>query len=95
MSKFVQFVICKHDCEIKKYLFYAPAFSDIKKGDEVLVDTQFGEKKATVLATCISSSDDVERVLRALAGAEDKPVKRVIGKYLFAKINYSGDVSNE
>lgn len=95
MSRFVQFVVCQHTGNNKKYLFYAPAFSDIKKGDEVLVDTQFGEKKATVLATCISSSDDVERALCVLAGAEGKQVKRVIGKYLFAKINYSGDLKND
>ena len=94
MNKYVQFVVCKHDCEIKKYLFYAPAFSDIKKGDEVLVDTQFGEKKATVLAVCTSSSDDVERALRVLAGAEGKPIKRVIGKYNFSKYDYSEDENN-
>ena len=94
MSKFVQFVVCKHDCEIKKYLFYAPAFSDIKKGDEVLVDTQFGEKKATVLEVCTSYSDDVERALRVLAGAEGKPIKRVIGKYNFSKYDYSEDENN-
>lgn len=95
MSRFVQFVVCQHTGDSKKYLFYAPAFLDIKKGDEVLVDTQFGKKKATVLAACISSSDDVERVLRVLAGAEDKPVKRVIGKYLFVKIDYSWDLKND
>lgn len=95
MSRFVQFVVCQHAEDGKRYLFYAPAFSDIKKGDEVLVDTQFGEKKAKVLAACISSSDDVERTLLVLAGAEGKPVKRVIGKYLFAKINYSGDFKND
>ena len=94
MSKFVQFVVCQHDCDIKKYLFYAPAFSDIKKGDEVLVDTQFGEKKATVLAVCTSSSDDVERALRVLAGAERKTIKRVIGKYNFSKFDYSEDENN-
>ena len=94
MSKFVQFVVCQHTGDIKKYLFYAPAFSDIKKGDEVLVDTQFGEKKATVLAVCTSSRDDVERALRVLAGAEDEPIKRVIGKYQFVKFDYSGDENN-
>ena len=96
MSRFVQFVVCQHTGDSKTYLFYAPAFTDIKIGDEVLVDTQFGEKKATVLANCISSSDDVERTLRVLAGAEDKPVKRVIGKYQFTKIKYySEDENNE
>lgn len=94
MSKFVQFVVCQHDGEIKKYLFYAPAFSDIKKGDEVLVDTQFGEKKATVLAVCTSYSEDVEIALRVLAGAERKTIKRVIGKYNFSKFDYSEDENN-
>ena len=94
MSNYVQFVVCQHIDDSKKYLFYAPAFSDIKIGDDVLVDTQFGEKKATVLAVCTSSSDDLERALRVLAGVEDKPLKRVIGKYQFAKFNYGEDENN-
>lgn len=94
MNNYVQFVVCQHTGNSKKYLFYSPAFSNIDKGDEVLVDTQFGEKKATVLAVCTSSSEDMERILRVLAGAEDKPVKRVIGKYNFVKFNYSKDENN-
>jgi hypothetical protein len=94
MNNYVQFVVCQHTGDSKKYLFYSPAFSNLEKGDEVLVDTQFGEKKATVLAVCTSSSEDVERILRVLAGAEDKPVKRVIGKYNFVKFDYSEDENN-
>lgn len=94
MNRFVQFVVCQHNGDNKKYLFYSPTFSKIEKGDDVLVDTQFGERKATVLAVCTTSSDDVERVLRVLAGAEDKPVKRVIGKYQFDKFEYSEDENN-
>lgn len=95
MNNYVQFVVCQHTGDSKKYLFYSPAFSNLEKGDEVLVDTQFGEKKATVLAVCTSSSEDVERILRVLAGAEDKPVKRVIGKYNFVKFDYSEDENND
>lgn len=95
MNKYVQFVVCQHDGNSKKYLFYAPAFSDIKIGDEVLVDTMYGEKRATVLAGCTSSSPDVERTLRVLTGAEDKPVRRVIGKYKFVKFDYREDEANE
>lgn len=94
MNNYVQFVVCQHTGNSKKYLFYSPAFSNIAEGDEVLVDTQFGEKKATVLAVCNSSSEDVEIALRALAGAEDEPVKRVIGKYNFVKFDYSEDENN-
>ena len=94
MSSYVQFVVCQHTDSKKKLLFYAPPFRGIQIGDEVLVDTQFGEKKATVLAVCTTSSEDVERALRVLAGAEDKPVKRVIGKYQFVKLDYMEDEYN-
>ena len=94
MNRFVQFVVCQHTDDSRKYLFYAPTFTDIKKGDEVLVDTKYGERKATVLAVCTTSSDDVDRILRVLAGAEDKPLKRVIGKYQFVKFDYSEDENN-
>ena len=94
MNKYVQFVVCQHIDDSKKYLFYAPAFSDIEKDDEVLVDTQYGERMATVLAVCNSSSEEVERTLRVLAGAEDEPIKRVIGKYQFVKFDYSEDENN-
>lgn len=95
MNKCVQFVVCQHNCNSIKYLFYAPAFSNIEEGDEVLVDTQFGEKRATVLAVCNTSSEDVERTLRVLTGAKEKPIKRVIGKYKFVKFDYSEDENNE
>lgn len=95
MSRFVQFVVCQYTDSKKKILFYAPFCATIKSGDEVLVDTQFEERRATVLAVCSTSSDDVERTLRVLAGAEDNPIKRVIGKYEFTKFNYSEDETNE
>lgn len=95
MNSYVQFVVCQHTGDNKKYLFYAPPFRGVMIGDEVMVDTQFGEKKATVLATCTTSSDDVEKILRVLAGAEDKPIKRVIGEYAFTKFDYGEDETNE
>jgi hypothetical protein len=95
MNSYVQFVVCQHTDSIKKFLFYAPYYATIKNGDEVLVDTQFGERRATVLATYSTSSDDAENILRVLAGIEDKPIKRVIGKYKFDKFEYSEDETNE
>ena len=95
MSSYVQFVVCQHTDSQKKFLFYAPLYASIKSGDEVLVDTKFGEKMATVLAVCNSTSNDVEQVLRVLTGAGCEPLKRVIGKYDFIKFNYREDETNE
>nr|DAQ12024.1 MAG TPA: hypothetical protein [Caudoviricetes sp.] len=94
MNSYVQFVVCQHTGDNKKYLFYAPPFRGVMIGDEVLVDTKNGERKATVIAVCTTSSDDVEKILRVLAGAEDKPLKRVIGKYQFVKLDYMEDENN-
>lgn len=94
MSSYVQFVVCRITGNSKKYLFYAPAFSDIKEGDEVLVDMQSRGQRATVLAVCTTTSEDEKRALRVLAGAEDKLVKRVIGKYNFVKFDYKEDENN-
>ena len=95
MSSYVQFVVCQHTDSQKKFLFYAPLYASIKSGDEVLVDTKFGGKMATVLAVCNSTSNDVEQVLRVLTGAGCEPLKRVIGKYDFTKFNYREDETNE
>ena len=95
MSSYVQFVVCQHTNSQKKFLFYAPLYASIKSGDEVLVDTKFGKKMATVLAVCNSTSNDVEQVLRVLTGAGCEPLKRVIGKYDFIKFNYREDETNE
>ena len=94
MNSYKQYVVCQHTGN-KKFLFYAPLYATVKSGDEVLVDTQFGEKKATVLAVCNTFNDDVERALRVLAGAGCEPLKRVIGKYDFTKFNYREDETNE
>ena len=94
MNSYVQFVVCQHTGDNKKYLFYAPPFRGVMIGYEVLVDTKNGERKATVIAVCTTSSDDVEKILRVLAGAEDKPLKRVIGKYQFVKLDYMENENN-
>lgn len=95
MNNYVKYVVCKHTDNGKTYLFYAPFFSNINSGDEVLVDTQFGEKRATVLETCdVGIGSDVEKTLLLLSGANKKTIKRVIGKYNFAKFDYEDDENN-
>jgi hypothetical protein len=95
MNNYVKYVVCKHTDNGKTYLFYAPFFSNITSGDEVLVDTQFGDKRATVLETCdVGIGSDVEKTLLMLSGANKKTIKRVIGKYNFAKFDYEDDENN-
>lgn len=96
MNNYKQFVVCQFTGDSKKHLFYAPTYPDIKICDEVLVETKSGVQRATVNAVCTIFEDDsdVERALRALAGAEDKPIKRVIGKIRLIKFDYGEDENN-
>ena len=95
MSNYVQFVVCQLIGNGKKHLFYSPFLSNIEIGDEVLVDMKPRAQRATVLAVCNSSSENVERALRIFAGEGDKPLRRVIGKYKFIKFDYSEEENDE
>lgn len=94
MNNFVQYVVCKHTDDCNVYLFYAPFYTNIKSGDEVLVDTKYGKRIATVLETCsVTIGSDAEKALRVLAGANKKPIKRVIGR--FTEFEYDEDENND
>ena len=52
------------------------------------------KKRQPCLQFAWAYGEDVKRALCVLAGAEDEPVKRVIGKYNFVKFDYSEDENN-
>lgn len=95
MNKYFEYVVCKLTADGKIDLYYAPFCSNLKSGNEVLVDTQkFGKIRAIVLEVCsVTIGSDAEKALRALAGASGKTIKRVIGK--FAEFEYDEDETNE
>ena len=89
MMKYVDFVICKHDgCE-KKYLFYAPAFSHLDKGEMVTVDTARGEQMVTVVSSMTVEKTD-KRAIDFIMESMNAPseVKRVLSKVHFSKYDY-------
>lgn len=65
---YVDLVLVKQEND-REYLFAAPAFSHLKSGTRVLLDTTFGEKEGTVTkrATVEVGSDEYE-VMKTLAG---------------------------
>lgn len=96
MSDYFAFVVCRHDGSNRNFLFYAPAFTEFKNGDRVLVNTCHGEQLATVIASCTAESgSDVEKALRTLCGADNSGLKRVVGKFVFRKFEYKEGEDNE
>ena len=98
MSKFVTLVICKHNFSNRKYLFYAPPWLEFENNrDRVIVDTQYGQKEATVLSHCTVKVDSDEyKMIKELCGSQDE-LRKVIGIYKLYRFdreyNYDKEVN--
>lgn len=86
---YVDFVIIRHEGCDKKYLFYAPAFSRLEKGDLVKVETKNGVQLATVVSSMTVKKDDqrsIDFVMESMSAP--KEVKRVLSRGIFSKFEY-------
>lgn len=86
---YFDFVLCRHkDCD-KNYLFRAPAFSHLEKGDMVIVDTDHGDQPAVVVSS-ITLSNDAEREIDFVMNATNAPIeiKRVLSKVIVNQIDF-------
>ena len=73
-----------------RYLWEAPEYSGLEKGDLIVVETQYGDKEAIVDAVLEDTPDD-EGILFALEVAKVPSIdalKRVKGKYKFKEMTY-------
>ena len=101
MNQMIDLVLCEHinifpSGKSRKFLFQAPAFSWLEKGDKVLVDTQYGESDAEVLRVCtVREGTDQYDMIVACAGATE-PIRKVIGKTVLTKFDYKeGETKDE
>lgn len=86
MSKYVDLVTCKQEHGI--WLFYAPAFSYLHEGQELVVDTQCGEQPATVIsAYTVEKDSDLYNFIIKATGAT-LPLKKVLSKVNYKKLEY-------
>jgi hypothetical protein len=83
------YVLCKVENSEKPYLFNAPRFSHLKKDDRVIVETQNGEKEATVLGS-MTLGDDEEDVIDFIVHATGATIiKKVLKTIRFKELDYS------
>lgn len=90
---FVDLVVCTHDDDetSKLYLFQAPAWSRLKYGDRVIVDTRHGKSRATVqTAITMEQGSEPFKGMVLIAGAT-LPLRKVLGKYEFFDFAYDTD----
>ena len=89
MSDYFDFVLCKHANNDKTYLFHAPAFSYLKKGDFVEVETSKGRQLAMVISCFTlskSETDKIDFIMNATGASKD--VKKVLSKVDYKEFEY-------
>ena len=96
MANYIDLVACKHANNDKVFLFRAPRFSYLNKGDMVIVETKNGESEATVEAsrTVDLHDNDFVEFICCLSGAE-LPLKRVLKKVTYREFDYMEEDDNE
>lgn len=96
MNQYVDFVLCKHENSDKTYLFRAPAFSGLKKGNQVIVDTKYGQKIATVVSSVLVDVENepmIDFIMNATHAESD--VKKVLSKVVYQEMDYSKEDEDE
>ena len=85
---YIDLVICKHPVDSRHFLFQAPRFSYLKKGDQAVVDTARGEQTAFVIdaITCVEGSDEFNFIVTALKATT--PLKKVLSKVAYMELAY-------
>lgn len=89
MADYIDLVLCKHPESKKTFLFRAPAFSRLKSGDVVFVETRKGIRLTEVVAVQTADVDDGESMefIREATNASF-PLMRVISKLEEKKFDY-------
>ena len=91
MSEYIDLVIAKHDGDARKFLFVAPAFSHLKKADDIVCETEKGASRATVIASVTVRKNGSEYdFIKDLTGAYE-PLKKVMAKVAYIKFEWEED----
>jgi hypothetical protein len=87
--EYKDYVLCKLEESDKPYLFYAPRWSHIKDGSDVIVETKDGEKPAKVMCS-ITLGDNEENAIEFITKATGATIiKKVLRVMSFKELDYS------
>lgn len=92
MTDFMDLVICNHQGNPKSFIFRAPAWSNLKAGDKVIVETKKGESEATVVKSyTIDRIDKSAFDFILTASGVSLPLKRVLKKVTYKNFIYTDE----
>ena len=95
--EFFDVVTCQHEGSTNKFLFRAPAWSYLNKGDTVIVETKKGEQKATVVAVSTETYDYEDKTTKFIVDSMGAtwPLNKVLAKVVLSEIHYKDEEENE
>lgn len=79
--KMVNLCFVRHDDNDKIYVFENPSDKRLKAGTKVKVDTKYGEKDATVVASIKLQKKYLKELMLAFTGGRTTKLKKVLGVY--------------
>ena len=90
--KYVDLVVCRFPDDDRDFLFCAPRWSGLEAGDQVVAETDGGNRVAQVQAVCTIDIGDNNIVSMILYLAKvEKPLHRVLSKVVFSDFEYEED----
>ena len=92
---YIDLVLVKQIASDVLYLFQAPAWSHLKKGDRIYVDTRYGEAEGKVINSQTVSKDSSEFVFAVDCCKAKLPLRKVIAKFETTTLVYNDDEESE
>lgn len=86
--KYIDLVLCQHPNDNRNFLFVAPAWSRLQRGDNVMVDTRNGKCLAIVQDTALVEKDSDLYIFIVTASKATLPLKKVISKIEYHEFEY-------
>ena len=94
-GEYIDVIAVRHDEQIydKVYLFQAPAWSGLRPGDKVIVETENGDKTATVLGctTCDNDKNNKDTAFMLVLANATWPLKKVKARIDVVNFKYENE----
>lgn len=92
MRDYIDLVLCE-TCNGKREVFRAPAFSHLKNGEMVIVETDKGEEMTNVVISLCIGLDETENLafIKEALQFEVDELEKVKSKVVFRTLDYKED----
>lgn len=92
---YIDLVLCRHSENGRAFLFAAPAWTRLRVGDLVVVETRLGRAQAVVVASLTVEQGSEEFKFAVACAGANVPLKKVISKVTYINYYYAEEDDDE